>query len=258
DSDSKGRRFEFCQAYQNRLTDFQNEIRQPVYIIGQHFMGQAVIAIKSRHLEVLIYLLKNKKTTYKQLAHHFEVSVKTIERDINRLSSMGIPVYCTQGVGGGVRIDESYKFSTSFFTDSDIHQIIFALTIADSLSTVPKKESIINKLCLIAPELSVLFENDAQQYFSIDLISEKVSTDDPVYEKINHCLDDELYAIINGAITVAPIGYVLKSDGLYLFCFSAVYELMKCSDIRTIEPTEIEFEREFISYEEYKKTSRQT
>ncbi|MEG1523775.1 MAG: HTH domain-containing protein, partial [Clostridia bacterium] len=75
--------------------------------IGQHFIRQVVIAIKSRHLEVLIYLLKYKKTTYKQLAHHFEVSIKTIERDIGRLSSMGIPVYCTQGFGGGVQIDES-------------------------------------------------------------------------------------------------------------------------------------------------------
>ncbi|MEG2138517.1 MAG: HTH domain-containing protein [Oscillospiraceae bacterium] len=217
-----------------------------------------VIAIKSRHLEVLIYLLKYKKTTYKQLAHHFEVSIKTIERDIDHLSSMGIPVYCTQGVGGGVQIDESYKFSTSFFTDADIHQIIFALTIADSLSAVPKKNSIINKLCLIAPELSVLFENNSQQYFSIDLISEKVSTEDPIYKKINHCLDDELYAILNGTLSVAPIGYVLKSDGLYLFCFSTEYALIKCSRIQTIEPTEIEFEHEFISYEEYKKTSRQT
>ncbi|MEG0683078.1 MAG: HTH domain-containing protein, partial [Raoultibacter sp.] len=63
--------------------------------------------MKGRHLELLVYLLKHKKTSYKQLAQHFEVSTKTIERDINRLSAMGIPVYCLQGVGGGVRIDEN-------------------------------------------------------------------------------------------------------------------------------------------------------
>lgn len=213
-----------------------------------------MIAIKSRHLEVLIYLLKHKKTTYKQLALLFEVSIKTIERDINSLSSMGIPIYCTQGIGGGVKIDENYKFSTSFFTDSDIHQIIFALTIADSFSSVQKKDSIINKLCLMSPELSVLFENDAKQYLSIDLITEKVNTDDPIYKIINHCLDDEVYAIINSTLKVAPIGYVLKSDGLYLFCFSTEYILIKCDSINIIEPTEIEFDHVFISYEEYKKT----
>ncbi|MEG2200380.1 MAG: HTH domain-containing protein, partial [Anaerovorax sp.] len=146
--------------------------------------------IKGRHLEILIYLLKYKKTTYKQLAEHFEVSGKTIERDIDRLSAMGIPVYCVQGVGGGVRIDENYKFSTSFFTDADIHQIVFALKIMDSFSETPKKSDIINKLCLIAPELTAMFENDAENYLSIDLLSEKISTENWICEKIDYCLDE--------------------------------------------------------------------
>ena len=46
--------------------------------------------MKARHLEILIYLLKHKKTTYRQLAQNYEVSIKTIERDINCLSTMGI------------------------------------------------------------------------------------------------------------------------------------------------------------------------
>ncbi|MEG1997568.1 MAG: HTH domain-containing protein, partial [Clostridiales bacterium] len=120
--------------------------------------------MKGRHFEILIYLLKYKKTTYKQLSQHFEVSVKTIERDINCLSAMGIPVYCQQGSGGGVRLDESYKFSTSFFTTVDIHQIIFALKIMDSFAKNPKKNNAIDKLCLLAPELSTIFANDADEY----------------------------------------------------------------------------------------------
>lgn len=212
--------------------------------------------IGGRHLEVLIYLLRNKKTTYKQLAKHFEVSTKTIERDINRLSAMGIPVYCTQGVGGGVRLDESYKFSTSFFTNSDIHQIIFALKIMDSLSDKPVKNTIINKLCLIAPELSAMFESDAERYLSVDLLSEKVGDENKVCEKIDYCLDNEVLAIINSNLTVAPIGYVLKTDGLYLFCFSHCYTMIKCRNIQQLEITEVSFEPDFISYEEYKKNNR--
>lgn len=215
-----------------------------------------VLKIIGRHLEILIYLLKQKKTTYKQLAQHFEVSTKTIERDINRLSSIGIPVYCTQGIGGGVHIDENYKFSTSFFTDSDIHQIIFALKIMNSLSQAPKKSTVIDKLCLIAPELSTMFESDAEHYLSIDLISENITIENWIYEKIDYCLDKEVIAVINGSLRVAPIGYVLKSDGIYLFCFSDFYQLIKCSNMKTIDLTELGFERRFISYEEYKKISR--
>ncbi|MEF9841739.1 MAG: HTH domain-containing protein [Raoultibacter sp.] len=212
--------------------------------------------MKGRHLELLIYLLKYKKTTYAQLAQHFEVSTKTIERDIERLSAMGIPVYCQQGAGGGVRIDESYKFSTSFFTDEDIHQIIFALKIMDSLSEVPIKNTIIAKLCLIAPELSALFESDAERYLSVDLVSEKVGAENWVREKIDYCLDNEVRARINDSLEVAPIGYVLKPEGLQVFCFSDAYQLIPCRDIERIDVTAIEFERNFISYEDYKKLSQ--
>ncbi|MEG0803958.1 MAG: HTH domain-containing protein, partial [Pygmaiobacter sp.] len=212
--------------------------------------------IKGRQLELLIYLLKYKKTTYGQLAQHFEVSIKTIERDINQLSGMGIPVCCFQGAGGGVRLDENYKFSTSFFTEQDIHQIIFALKIMNSLSDAPDERSILSKLCLIAPELSAMFESDAEKYLSIDLLSRKLGDDDRVCKEIDYCLDEEVCAVLNGTLRVAPIGYVLKPDGLYLFCFSDSYQLIACRDIATLKPTAVSFERNFISYEEYKKNSR--
>lgn len=208
--------------------------------------------IKGRHLELLIYLLKYKKTTYRELAAQLEVSTKTIERDIDRLSAMGIPVYCTQGVGGGVQLDRSYKFSTSFFTAEEIHEIIFALKIVDSLSKTPKKNAILNKLCLIAPDLSVLFEHDAENYLSIDLVPEKIDVQNSICKKIDFCLDEEVLAWINGVLRVAPIGYVLKTDGLYLFCFSDGYRLIALRDIEEIEPTDVTFTRDFISYEEYK------
>ncbi|MEG0897543.1 MAG: HTH domain-containing protein [Ruthenibacterium sp.] len=212
--------------------------------------------MKSRHLDVLLYLLKHKKSTYKQLAQHFEVSIKTMERDINSLSGMGIPVYCTQGVGGGVRLDENYKFSTSFFTDADIHQIIFALKIMDSLSSTAEKNTTLNKLCLIAPALSAMCAYDAERYLSIDLLSEKIDLENWVYEKIDRCLDDELFVVLNGTLKIAPIGYVLKPDGLYLFCFSNSYQLIKCKEIQSMEVTDLHFEENFISYEEYKKNNR--
>ncbi|MEG1895185.1 MAG: HTH domain-containing protein [Oscillospiraceae bacterium] len=222
--------------------------------LGDYSRG--VMGIKGRQLEVLVYLLKHKKTTYKQLAQHFEVSGKTIERDINCLSSMGVPVYCTQGVGGGVHIDENYKFGTSFFTDEDIHEIIFALKIVDSFSKNPVKNKVINKLCLVAPELGAMIERDVEEYLSVDLLCEKVDVDSWVYRDIDHCLDTEVQAILNDDTHVSPISYVLRSDGLYMFYFSDSYRMIKCGDIKTLEITDIGFERDFISYEEYKKISR--
>nr|WP_213582636.1 HTH domain-containing protein [Paenibacillus sp. J2TS4] len=55
--------------------------------------------------KLFIYLLLDKKrATSKELAEHFEVSVRTILRDIETLSAAGIPIYTLQGKGGGISI----------------------------------------------------------------------------------------------------------------------------------------------------------
>ena len=210
-----------------------------------------MIIIRGRQFEILIFLLKNKKTTYKELSEKFEVSTKTIERDINYLSSMGVPIFCLQGNGGGVFIDEKYKLSKSFFTNEDIHHIVLALTAFDSITGQSHKSNILNKLCLITPELTTLFEKDATDYFIVDLVEEKVELPNTIMERINESLDNEVLIslfVSNQHYTVAPISYVLKADGMYLYCFEANYMLIKISDIENCSITLWEFTREFISY----------
>jgi len=51
---------------------------------------------------ILCKLLENEKTTAKELADYFEVSTRTIYRDLLDLSSAGFPVVTQQGIGGGV------------------------------------------------------------------------------------------------------------------------------------------------------------
>lgn len=102
--------------------------------------------MKNRQLDILIYLLKHKKTTYTELANYFEVSNKTIERDIDRLSSVGVPVYCQQGAGGGVYIDEKYKFATSFFTPEEVSHIVTSLHISRMFVTSETNQEILQLL----------------------------------------------------------------------------------------------------------------
>ena len=207
--------------------------------------------MRGRQFEILIFLLKIKKTTYKELSEKFEVCSKTIERDIDYLSSMGIPVFCLQGIGGGVFIDEKYKLSRSFFTNEDIHHLVFALTAFDSITGQSIKANIINKLCLISPDLTSLFEKDATDYFIVDLVKENAEVPPNIMESINQCLDDEVLislVLSNKQCTVAPISYVLMTDGIHLYCFDTKYMLIKISDIEECSVTSCEFTREFIPY----------
>ena len=57
---------------------------------------------ESRLFRIVYYLLQNGKATAPELAQKFEVSIRTIYRDIDSISSAGIPIYATQGKGGEI------------------------------------------------------------------------------------------------------------------------------------------------------------
>ena len=76
----------------------------------------------------IVYLLLDKKTmTARELAEYFEVSVRTILRDIDTLSSANIPVYTTQGKGGGISILDSYVLNKTALSEAEQNQILIAL-----------------------------------------------------------------------------------------------------------------------------------
>ena len=59
---------------------------------------------QSRLFKIVYHLLENGKSTAPELAEKFEVSVRTIYRDLDAISATGIPIYATQGKGGGISL----------------------------------------------------------------------------------------------------------------------------------------------------------
>lgn len=66
-----------------------------------------------RLIGILSILLQKDTTTAPYLANHFEVSRRTIQRDIEDLCKAGIPIYTKQGQGGGISIMDGYKLEKS-------------------------------------------------------------------------------------------------------------------------------------------------
>ena len=62
---------------------------------------------------IIYTLLEKKMVTAGELAAHFEVSTRTIYRDIDTLSLAGIPVYTSKGNGGGIGILDGYVLNKS-------------------------------------------------------------------------------------------------------------------------------------------------
>jgi len=71
-----------------------------------------------RLIGIITILLQKEKTTTAQLAERFEVSSRTIQRDIDHICKAGIPIVSMQGYGGGLSIAEGYKINqTSYFRE---------------------------------------------------------------------------------------------------------------------------------------------
>ncbi len=102
-----------------------------------------------RLIAILTLLMQQEKTTAPALAERFEVSRRTILRDIETLCRAGIPVVTTQGGDGGISIMQGYKINKSVLTAEELQNLVSALKGLDSVSQTSNFENLMMKL---APE----------------------------------------------------------------------------------------------------------
>ena len=77
-----------------------------------------------RLIGILSILLQEEKITAPELAERFEVSRRTINRDIEDLCKAGIPILTAQGAGGGISIMDGYKMDRTILTSKDMKILI--------------------------------------------------------------------------------------------------------------------------------------
>lgn len=87
-----------------------------------------------RLIGILSVLLRQEKTTAPELARRFEVSRRTISRDIETLCRAGIPICTVQGAGGGISIMDGYRVDRTLLTSRDMQMILAGLRSLDSVS----------------------------------------------------------------------------------------------------------------------------
>lgn len=118
-----------------------------------------------RLLGILTVLLQREKVTAPYLAQKFEVSRRTINRDIDDICKAGIPVVTRQGGNGGISIADGYKIDKTIFTQEELRAVLTGLSCLDSVAQDKKYENIMEKL---SPQKSAVL---APQHILIDLSS---------------------------------------------------------------------------------------
>ncbi|MFT4143705.1 MAG: YafY family protein [Mobilitalea sp.] len=130
-----------------------------------------------RLISILTVLLQNDKVTAPMLAKRFEVSRRTIMRDIDALNQAGIPIVTTQGGDGGISIMEGYKINKSVLTTDELQNLVAAIKGLDSVSKTSNFENLMMKL---APENKAMISLadsviiDLSSYYK-DSLSEKIA-----------------------------------------------------------------------------------
>ena len=99
-----------------------------------------------RQIGILSILLQKETVTAPWLAERFEVSRRTINRDIEDLCRAGIPIATRQGVNGGISIMEGYKIDRMLFTNAEMQDILAGLRSLDSVNGTNRYGMLMEKL----------------------------------------------------------------------------------------------------------------
>ncbi len=205
--------------------------------------------IKSnRMFGILCKLLETEKITAKELAEYFEVSVRTIHRDLLDLSSAGFPVVTQQGIGGGVFLLANFRFNKAAFNKDEMNLILAGLNSFTTIDDSAKIKTLLAKLRLNSDN-KMLLENDIVIDFTTwnynsALIEKIKSLRKAIATKTlikMHYYSGTGYS----ERTVEPYKLIFKQEYWYLFGFCKKhndFRIYKLSRIVEMELTDIHFE----------------
>jgi predicted DNA-binding transcriptional regulator YafY len=106
-------------------------------------------------LTAILLLLQEKPRTSSDIAHHFEVSKRTVLRDVQALCEMGVPVVSRDGAGGGYSLPSSYRLTPLPLTSNEAFLLLLALGSINRLADTPFREeraSLAAKLQAVLPQ----------------------------------------------------------------------------------------------------------
>lgn len=191
----------------------------------------------------MIYLLMNKGTvTAGELAERFEVSVRTIYRDVEALSMAGIPVYAKKGKNGGICLTEEFVLNKMLVSQKEQQEILAALA---SL-----KETGVGQSGEILNKLGDFFKTEAQNWVAIDF-SDWSGRRGELYEQLReailnrHVISFDYYGQYGemSGRTVEPIQLLFKEYTWYVRAFCRVrqdmrlFKVMRMKRVRVLEET---------------------
>ncbi len=199
----------------------------------------------SRLFKILYYLLDRKHATAPELAEEFEVSTRTIYRDVEALSSAGIPVYTEPGRNGGICLLQDFILDKTIFSEGEQQELLTALQGISATGYMGGKEML--------TKLSALFHVTAENWLEVDFSHwGKRAYDSSKFEQLKtaviQCREVTIVYESSGSgrstRIVQPLKICYKSKEWYLKAFCTKkqdFRIFKLNRIVELEPSENTF-----------------
>ncbi|WP_191375965.1 helix-turn-helix transcriptional regulator, partial [Thomasclavelia spiroformis] len=196
---------------------------------------------ESRLFKIIYYLMENGKSTAPELAEKLEVSIRTIYRDIDIISSVGVPIYVTTGRNGGIQIDDSFVLDRLILSDKEKEDIITALK---SVSIVDDHNSD------TLSKLSAIFNTKNEDWLEVDFSRwGNKAQDNTMFQKLKEAIISRkmlciVYANTRGEVierVICPLKMVYKAKNWYIksFCMNKsnfrIFKLTRIIQARDME-----------------------
>lgn len=194
---------------------------------------------ESRLFRIVYYLLDKGRATAPELAEKFEVSVRTIYRDMDAISSAGIPIYASPGYGGGITIAADYVLDKSLLSAAEKEQVLMSI---QGISAAAGK----NQDDLLA-KLGSVFQTKNRNWIEVDFSNwARGDHQQQTFTLLKDAIFARSFIVIHYLGTkgesanrkVAPLKLVFKSKDWYLYglCFmQSDYRFFKLTRIREIQ-----------------------
>lgn len=192
---------------------------------------------EGRLFRIVYYLLDKGRATAPELAKHFEVSVRTIYRDIDTLSGAGIPIYAETGRNGGIYLMKGFVLDKTVLSDEEKQEILLAI---QSMNIAQNNDKIIRKL-------SAIFNLNTDNWLEIDFSRWGTPhSDNKKFEQLKFAIIHQkcvkiTYASSYEEITeriIQPLKLQYKSMSWYLKAYCTLkqdYRVFKLTRIMNIE-----------------------
>lgn len=185
-----------------------------------NFQKDEKVMQESRLFKIVYYLLDKGQATAPELAEKFEVSVRTIYRDIDALSAAGIPVYAETGRNGGIHLMNDFVLDKAVLSEGEKQEILMALQSINASQSADGSRTL--------QKLSAVFQLHAENWLEVDFSGwGNQGFDNEKFELLKaaviHCRNVKIrYAGSSEVISdriIQPCKLVYKSKAWYLGAF---------------------------------------